>query len=89
VEKLASRVAMSPRNFARVFTREIGTTPAHFVEEVRIEFARRELETTGKSLEEIAAVSGFKSAEVMRRAFIRCVGTSASSYRDHFHHRRS
>jgi transcriptional regulator GlxA family with amidase domain len=89
VEKLASRVAMSPRNFARVFTREIGTTPAHFVEEVRIEFARRELETTEKSLEQIAAVSGFNTAEVMRRAFVRCVGTTPSAYRDHFYHRRS
>jgi transcriptional regulator GlxA family with amidase domain len=89
VEKLASRVAMSPRNFARVFTRELGTTPAHFVEEVRIECARRELETTEKSLEEIAAMSGFKSAEVMRRAFVRCVGTYPSLYRDHFYHRRN
>jgi transcriptional regulator GlxA family with amidase domain len=87
VESLASRVAMSPRNFARVFKREIGTTPGHFVEQIRIECARRELEMTEKSLEEIAAVSGFKSGEVMRRAFVRCVGTSPSAYRDHFYQR--
>jgi AraC-like DNA-binding protein len=42
VENLASRVAMSPRNFARVFARELGSTPAHFVEELRLEFARPE-----------------------------------------------
>jgi len=87
VESLASRVAMSPRNFARVFKREIGTTPGHFVEQMRIECVRRELEMTEKSLEEIAAVSGFKSAEVMRRAFVRCVGTSPSAYRNHFYQR--
>jgi transcriptional regulator GlxA family with amidase domain len=84
VENLASRVAMSSRNFARVFTREIGVTPAHFVEHVRIEHVRRALETTKKSLDEIAAAAGFKSAEVMRRAFARRVGTSPSAYRDHF-----
>jgi transcriptional regulator GlxA family with amidase domain len=87
VENLASQVAMSPRNFARVFARELGSTPAHFVEELRLEFARRKLETTEKGLEEIATVSGFKSAEVMRRSFLRCVGTSPRSYREHFHHR--
>lgn len=84
VEALADRVAMSPRNFSRVFFREIGTTPAHFVEAVRIEFARRELERTERSLEEIAASSGFSSAEVMRRAFLRLLRISPSTYRDHF-----
>ncbi len=86
MENLASRVAMSPRNFARLFAREIGTTPAHFVEQLRVESARRELETTEKGLEQIAVVSGFKSAEVMRRAFLRCIGTSPSGYREHFYH---
>jgi transcriptional regulator GlxA family with amidase domain len=88
VEALASRVAMSPRNFARVFAKELGTTPAHFVETVRIEFARRELETTDRSLEEIAVLSGFTSGEVMRRAFLRCLGTSPGVYREHFRSRR-
>jgi len=89
VEALASKVAMSPRNFARVFAREVGTTPAQFVEAVRIEFARRELEATDKGLEEIAALSGFTCAEIMRRAFLRCLGISPSSYREHFHGHRS
>jgi len=88
VEALASRLAMSPRNFARVFTREVGATPAHFVEAVRIEFARRELENTDRGLDEIAVLSGFTSAEIMRRAFLRCLGTSPSTYRDHFHSHR-
>jgi transcriptional regulator GlxA family with amidase domain len=88
VETLASRIAMSPRNFARVFAREVGIPPAHFVEAVRIEFARRELETTDRSLEEIAALSGFTSAEIMRRAFLRCLATSPSTYREHFQSHR-
>lgn len=84
VENLAARAAMSARNFARVFTREFRVTPARFVEDLRIETCRRELETTAKGLDEIAAAAGFASAEVMRRAFERRIGTSPRSYREHF-----
>lgn len=84
VENLAARAAMSTRNFARVFTREFGVTPARFVEDLRIETCRRELETTARSLDEIASAVGFASAEVMRRAFERRIGTSPRSYREHF-----
>jgi transcriptional regulator GlxA family with amidase domain len=84
VENLAARVAMSPRNFARVFAREFGVTPAHFVENLRVEASRRELETTAKSLEEIATIVGFGSAEVMRRAFQRRIRTSPVDYRERF-----
>ena len=84
VESLAARVAMSPRNFARVFLRELGKTPAHFVEQLRVETARRSLETSAKSLEEIALAVGFGSAEVMRRAFHRSCGISPVSYRERF-----
>lgn len=84
VESLAARAAMSPRNFARVFLRELGRTPAHFVEQLRVEAARRSLETSAKSLEEIALAVGFGSAEVMRRAFHRSCGISPGSYRERF-----
>jgi len=51
---LAKRVAMSPRNFQRVFTSEAGKSPARYVEELRIETARRLLERTTQSMDEIA-----------------------------------
>jgi transcriptional regulator GlxA family with amidase domain len=82
VENLASRAAMSPRNFARVFVREVGTTPARFVEQLRIESARRSLETGSRSLDEVAASAGFPSSELMRRAFHRSLGISPGVYRD-------
>ena len=86
VECLASRVAMSPRNFARVFVREFGTTPAAFVENLRIAASRGILETTAQGVKEIAALVGFHSAEVMRRAFQRNVGVSPERYRERFAH---
>src|SRR5580658_905353 len=50
---LARRAAMSPRNFARVFAQEVGDTPARHLENLRLEAARRQLDTTSSSLEEI------------------------------------
>jgi len=50
VEALASRAAMSPRNFARVFTRTMGQTPARRVEQLRVEAARRRLKETSEGV---------------------------------------
>ena len=84
VDRLAARVAMSPRHFARVFRDEVGSTPAAYVETVRVEVARRLLETTGFSVSEVARGAGFGTPETLRRAFSRRVGTSPIEYRDRF-----
>ncbi|HKV34841.1 MAG TPA: GlxA family transcriptional regulator [Pyrinomonadaceae bacterium] len=81
VQALAERVAMSVRNFERVFTREIGCTPARYVAQVRVEAARRALEDTDKSIEQIARNCGFVNADLMRRAFTRCIGITPARYR--------
>lgn len=88
VETLARRAAMSPRNFARVFTREVGTTPARFVVSARVETARRLLEESSEGLETICSMSGLGTTESMRRAFLRIVGVAPSQYRERFnrHH---
>jgi transcriptional regulator GlxA family with amidase domain len=84
VAELAAQVHLSPRQFARVFARELGTTPADYVEQVRVERARALLEEDGAALEGIARRCGFAGAEVMRRAFQRRLGTSPSEYRKRF-----
>jgi transcriptional regulator GlxA family with amidase domain len=89
IETLARRVAMSPRNFARVFTREVGTTPARFVASVRVETARRLLEESPEGLEAICAMSGLGTPESMRRAFIRVIGIPPSQYRQRFNRHQS
>jgi transcriptional regulator GlxA family with amidase domain len=75
---------MSPRNFARAFLREIGTTPAAYVERLRIETARRRLEETDLPGETVARACGFGNADGMRRAFLRRVGVAPQAYRDRF-----
>jgi transcriptional regulator GlxA family with amidase domain len=84
VDALASRACMSPRNFARVFQREVGMTPAAYVTAVRIERAQRELETTAVPVEQIARRCGFGSSETMRRAFQRRLGVAPAEYRARF-----
>ena len=75
---------MSPRNFARVFTREVGATPAAYVESLRLERARLLLETTDLQLEEVARRCGFGTVETFRRSFSRRLRTSPSDYRSRF-----
>ena len=74
VDLLADRVAMSPRNFSRAFTRAIGVSPAKAVERLRLEAARERVESTRDPIESIATAQGFNDPERMRRAFIRAYG---------------
>jgi transcriptional regulator GlxA family with amidase domain len=84
VTALAARAGMSERNFARVFRAEAGVPPAEFVERARTEAARRDLEHSVHSIEQIAADCGFGAAERMRRTFLRRLGVGPNAYRDRF-----
>jgi transcriptional regulator GlxA family with amidase domain len=81
---LAERASMSERSFTRAFLREVGQSPAAYVESLRIERARALLEDGGRSLDGVAQAVGFASQEVLRRAFHRRLGVSPSAYRDRF-----
>jgi transcriptional regulator GlxA family with amidase domain len=89
VDDLADRMSMSVRNFERVFTREVGTTPAQYVLQMRVEAARRELERTVKGLKQIASATGFGTVDVMRRAFVRLLGLTPRRYREVAQHSSS
>jgi transcriptional regulator GlxA family with amidase domain len=82
VEDLADRMAMSVRNFERVFTREVGTTPSQYVLRARVEAARQGLERSEAGLKQVAAAAGFGSVDVMRRAFVRLIGITPRRYRE-------
>jgi transcriptional regulator GlxA family with amidase domain len=85
VEALARCACMSPRNFARAFAAETGTTPARYVERVRIEAARRRLEDIAEPIAAVASACGFGTAETMRRTFLRKLGVGPAEYRRRFH----
>ena len=82
IEDLAEHMSMSVRNFERVFTREVGTTPSQYVLQTRVEAARRLLERSDGGLKRVAATAGFGSVDVMRRAFVRLLGITPRRYRE-------
>lgn len=84
IENLAEHSNMSVRNFARVFQKETGITPAKFVEKVRVEVARRYLEDSDLSIDQIGAKCGLGGLISMRRTFIRHMNISPSDYRRTF-----
>ena len=84
LEALAAHVGMSPRNFSRVFTREVGIAPGRFVEQCRLEVARQWVEESGAPLSEIAARCGYGTADGLRVAFERNLNVSPREYRQRF-----
>ena len=84
VEALAVRAAMSPRHFARTFTRDVGATPGRWVEGVRVDAARLLLETTDHPVDVVAVTCGFGTAETLRRAFVRRLQVAPTDYRKRF-----
>ena len=84
VEVLAERLSTSVRTLIRLFQRELQTTPAKFVEDIRLEAVCRSLELGDCSLDEIAEHCGYNSVDVLRKAFTRRVGVSPKEYAQRF-----
>jgi transcriptional regulator GlxA family with amidase domain len=84
IAMLAQRANLSERHFARAFAAEVGVTPGRYVDQVRIEAARRHLEDCPDGVEETARACGYGTPEAMRRAFIKTLGVSPAEYRRRF-----
>ncbi len=84
VKRLAAHASLSTRQLTRLFQSELGTTPAQYVEAVRIDVARAALDA-GHSIAETARLAGFGSPETLRRVFGNHFGLSPKAYRDRFH----
>jgi transcriptional regulator GlxA family with amidase domain len=81
VEVLAERACLCPRHFSRLFKRVFRSTPANFVETLRIDEARRQLLQARVSVESVAAAVGFKDSDSFRRAFERRLGVNPGAFR--------
>lgn len=84
VKNLAAAASLSTRQLTRLFQAELGTTPARYVERVRIDVARAALDS-GRSVADSARLAGFGSAETLRRVFVNHLGVSPRAYRNNFH----
>jgi transcriptional regulator GlxA family with amidase domain len=74
VPRLAERLTMSERSFARRFVDGIGMAPGHYVRHLRLNAARRKLEQTDLPLAQIARRCGLGTPETLRRSFISALG---------------
>jgi transcriptional regulator GlxA family with amidase domain len=83
-EALADRTNLSPRHFTRRFKAAFGTTPADFVENLRLTEARERLTLPDQTIDSVAYSVGFNSADAFRRAFTRRFGVQPTIYRSHF-----
>ena len=81
---LSNRAATSQRHLTRLFEQQMGTTPARFVERVRVEAARARLEESTTPLAVVARQCGFGTVETMRRSFRRVVGVTPAECRSRF-----
>jgi transcriptional regulator GlxA family with amidase domain len=84
VAVLARHVHLSERQFIRVFTAHMRLPPARYVETLRLEAARRLLETTTCSVEQVARACGYRTPETMHRAFRRRLDITPLDHRRHF-----
>lgn len=78
---LAERASVSERHLARLFRERTGTTPARWLERVRVDVARKYLENTYDSLADVASQSGFNSLETFRQSFSRIMNMTPAQYR--------
>ena len=84
VSTLAKAVAMTPRTFARQFEQRFRTTPARWVQSLRVEAARQLIEARELPVKAIARSVGFRDEQAMRRAFLQQLAITPKQYRERF-----
>jgi len=84
VEQMVRQSGLAERTFKRRFTNSTGLAPMAYVQQVRIEEAKRRLETTRDAIDEIGWQVGYEDPAFFRRLFKRTTGISPGSYRKQF-----
>lgn len=83
-EKLASQLAISRRNFDRRFIKATGNTPVEYLQRVKIEAAKKELETGRKNISEVMYEVGYSDVKAFREVFRKVTGMSPMEYRGRY-----
>src|SRR6516162_8606560 len=84
VERLAERVCLCPRQFSRRFKDEFRSSPAAFVQRLRLDEARKRLSAAESNVEGVARSVGFQDPDSFRRAFVKRFGVAPSTFRGRF-----
>ena len=89
VASLADAVGMTPRTFARQFELYFKTTPARWVQELRVEAAKQHLQCDDMPIKAVPSMTGFRDEQSLRRAFLQQLSLTPSEYRERFASRKA
>lgn len=89
IESLALRTGMSPRNFIRRFKKATGETPLNYLQALRLEAAKKLLEETNQTVEEITLGVGYEDISSFTKLFCRRTGLTPRQYRRKFQRRQA
>lgn len=81
VEDLSARFAVGRRNFDRRFIKATGNTPIEYTQRVKIESAKKALETSRKTVNEVMFEVGYSDVKAFREVFRKITGMSPLEYR--------
>jgi transcriptional regulator GlxA family with amidase domain len=84
IETLSSKFAIGRRNFDRRFIKATGNTPVEYSQRVKIESAKKALETSRKSINEVMYEVGYSDLKAFRELFKRLTGMSPLEYRNKY-----
>jgi len=84
IENLASSLAIDRRNFDRRFKKATANTPAEYMQRIKIEAAKKSLETTRKNLNEVMFDVGYTDSRAFREVFKKITGLSPMEYRNKY-----
>ncbi len=84
VEELATMLAISRRNFIRRFKKATANTPLEYIQRVRVEAAKKKLESTGQNVNEVMFDVGYTDTKAFRTVFKRYTGLTPASYKNKY-----
>jgi transcriptional regulator GlxA family with amidase domain len=84
IEEMIKDIPSSRRNIVRRFKQVIGITPIEYLQQTRIEAAKKLLEQTGQQMTEVIYNSGYNDPKAFRKVFRKTVGMTPTQYRDKF-----
>lgn len=85
VENMADAAGLEPRTFLRRFQKALGMKPIEYCQQMRVAEARRRLETSAASIDQIGWECGYRDPASFRKIFLRIVGLTPADYRRRFH----
>lgn len=84
VEELANRFAISRRNFVRRFKKATANTPLEYIQRVKIEAAKKDLETSTNNISDVMYAVGYNDTKAFRTIFKKHTGLSPIAYRNKY-----